>query len=655
MRRITLFLLLLWGLSPTLKAQVNPEVFSLFRTNVEGLAPMRAALERGDTLQASELLLDYYKERVGVKTPFFNLDEATPSPEEQRWADEALDHRFFVHAGYQPSFFYGEDIDWEYWPVRDNELRWQLHRHKWWVPMGKCYRQTGDERYAREWRLQYLDWIEKNPLEGYFNTEKGPGEGSVDLLSAPNALYAWRPLEVSDRIEAQIKQLLLFLHSEAVDGAFLSHFLVNYHRHCTHLLENLSSKGNHRLFQAQRLLYAAIFFAEFNEAMAWQEEMIGVLNEEIQKQVLSDGMQYELDPHYHLEAINIFCGALSMCDANNLRGAFPASYLEQVEQMIKIHYSYSYPDMMIPLFSDARALEREELLKSYRKWSELFPQNEMIRYLATEGREGALLDELSMAFPHSGFYVLRNGWDEGATVMPIKAGPPAFWHCQPDNGTFELWVKGRNFFPDSGSYVYAGDEEINRMRAWFRRTQVHNTLTLNGENLEETRSECLLFDCNEERHLLRIENPSYEGLRHRRTIHFVGGEFFVIIDEALGARGGDVELNFHLIEGEHKIDLERHSLTTRFADKNNLHLQTFGAKRMEMESLKGRVSRTYRHFEERTWLRFSVEKSASPAVRFVTLLLPFEGRRAPRCEVELEGEKLQIRVGRRRYTININE
>lgn len=655
MRRLTLLLFALCGLLSPLCGQVNPKVFDLFDPTHPGLAPMREALAQGDTLQAAEALLHYYRTRQGVVSPDFDPDRITLSEEHRRWADEALDHRFFVHTGYQPSLFYGEDIDWEYWPVRDNELRWQLHRHKWWVPMGKAYRLTGDERYAREWRLQYLDWIEKNPLDGFFNTEKGPGEGTVDLMTAPNSLFAWRPLEVSDRLEFQIQQLLLFLPSEAVDGPFLSHFLVNYHRHCTHLQANLSAHGNHRLFQAQRLLYGAVFFPEFREAAAWREEMIGILNSEIEKQVLPDGMQYELDPHYHLEAINIFFGALRMCDANGLREAFPVSYLQRVEQMIEIHYNYSYPDLSTPMFSDAKLHERDYTFPYYAEWLKVFPENEMIRHIATEGREGALPDHLSKAFPFSGFYVLRNGWDEEATVMTLKAGPPAFWHCQPDNGTFELWVKGRNFFPDSGSYVYAGDEEINRQRAWFRQTRVHNTLTLDGKNLEETSSRCLEFRTDDERHLLAVENPSYAGLNHRRTVHFIEGKFFVIIDEALGESSGEVALNYHLIEGEHEIDTVKHTVTTRFADRNNLQLRTFGAQRMQMECRTGRVSRTYRHYAERPWIRFMVEKSASPAVRFVTLLVPFEGRKAPRTSLTLQDEELRIKVGRKRYNIAINE
>ena len=30
--------------------------------------------------------------------------------------------------------------------------------------MGKAYRISGDEKYAKEWVFQYIDWIKKNPL-----------------------------------------------------------------------------------------------------------------------------------------------------------------------------------------------------------------------------------------------------------------------------------------------------------------------------------------------------------------------------------------------------------------------------------------------------------------------------------------------------------
>lgn len=643
--------LLLAVIAPiTLSARQAEGLFDCIDLGRPELEEVRRLVENGNQTEAQEALLRHFLLREGFHSPNLDLENITLSDEQRRWADEALEHKFFVHSGYQPSFFYGEDIDWQYWPVKDNELRWQLHRMKWWVPMGKAYRLTGDEKYAREWCAQYLDWIEKNPSEGYINTDLQP----LDLMSADNVQFAWRALEVSDRMEAQIDQFILFLGSESFGADFLSHFLMNYSCHCRHLMQNFSLKGNHRLFQAYRLLCGAIFFPELRESNEWSERAVEILTEEIKKQVYSDGGQYELDPHYHLEAINIFYNALKVCRLNNRGELFPEEYGSLIERMIEFHTDYMRPDYSIPLFSDAREPAEGHIVECYREWSHHFVDNESIRYFATQGNEGQVPQRLSAAHSESGFYTLRNGWDKESTILTLKAGPEAFWHCQPDNGTFELWHKGRNFFPDTGCYVYSGDSEINRMREWFRQTHQHNTLTLNGKNLEHTSSRLIEFHSSQEGDLLVVENQSYEGLLHRRSLHFPHRKFFVIVDEALGTRGGDVELSYHLLECEPKVDTDAHSVTTRFDDGNNLHLQVWGAKRMVMRCDTGRVSRHYRQYSERPTYRFSVSKEASNAVRFVTVIAPFEGDKAPKCSVKLKGEELRIKAGKERYEIEIN-
>ena len=95
--------------------------------------------------------------------------------------------------------------------------------------------------------------------------------------------------------------------------------------------------------------------------------------------------------------------------------------------------------------------------------------------------------------------------------MVVKAGPKGEWHCQPDNGTFELWFNGRNLFPDTGAYVYAGSAEVMKLRNWFRQTRVHNTLTLDGRNLETTQSVTGLWQPEGKEQILVTENPGYKG------------------------------------------------------------------------------------------------------------------------------------------------
>lgn len=600
--------------------QLRKEAFDLLNLDYPGLEKVKAACARQQWSEASQALLDYYRHRSGVMHPDIDLKNIKLSKEEQKWADDALEHTFFVHKGYQPSYNYGKDINWQYWPVQDNELRWQLHRHKWFTPMGKAYRLSGDEKYAKEWAYQYMDWIKKNPLtqvkqEEYELVSAGEVKGIAE-----NVRFAWRPLEVSNRLQDQTLQFLLFVSSPAFTPEFLTEFLVNYHRHALHILANYSAQGNHLLFEAQRMVYAGAFFPEFREASAWRESGISILNREIKKQVYPDGGQYELDPHYHLAAINIFCKALRMADVNGFRQEFPAEYVNTVKNMIEFYSKICFPDYSNPCFSDAKRGERSEEIRNYKDWLKIFPDCEWIRYYATEGREGSPLPYLSHGALTSGFFTFRNGWKQDATVMVVKAGPKGEWHCQPDNGTFELWYNGRNLFPDSGSYVYAGDAEVMKLRNWFRQTCVHNTLTLDEKNLQTTESVTKLWKSEGNEQVLVTENPHYDGLKHRRSVFFVDRTYFVIVDEAVGDAKGTVNLNYNLCEGAVEVDGKNNMLISSFEGPSNVKLQCFAEKKMTLKEKEGWRSVAYRQRVPRTAVSFNIDKKTSDAVRYITII-----------------------------------
>ena len=160
------------------------DVLSLLNLEYPGLGNVKAAFEQGDYQTAAENLLSYYRNRTGIKQPELDLENMKVTAGDRKKADDALGHIFQAHDGYPP-YFYGDDIDWTYWPVKDNELRYQLHRHYWFVPMGKVYYQTKDETYAREWIFQYLDWIKKNPMSQKNGT----------AAERENYRFAWRQLK----------------------------------------------------------------------------------------------------------------------------------------------------------------------------------------------------------------------------------------------------------------------------------------------------------------------------------------------------------------------------------------------------------------------------------------------------------------------------
>ena len=189
-------------------------------------------------------------------------------------------------------------------------------------------------------------------------------------------------------------------------------------------MANYSKSGNHLLFEAQRMIYAGTFFPEFNNAETWRKSGVEILNREIGVQIYDDGGQYELCPHYHLASIEIFIKALDMADLNGFRSAFPQSYIDTIEKMIMFYANICFPDFSNPCFSDAKLIKGNQMKNNFKNWSRLFPENQAIRYWATDGKEGSLPKHLSIGYKTSGFFVFRNGWS--SCILAQSAGQRNF-------------------------------------------------------------------------------------------------------------------------------------------------------------------------------------------------------------------------------------
>ena len=147
---------------------------------------------------------------------------------------------------------------------------------------------------------------------------------------------------------------------------------------------------------------------------------------------------------------------------------------------------------------------------------------------------------------------------------------------------------------------------------------------------------------------MTVENPSYEGLTHRRTVWFIDRRFFVIADEAFGTAEGEVALHHNLVECDPAEDFAACSAATRFGDGNDLLLKAFGAERMEPRrvGVAHLPSRT-----ERPAYAFTVRKRAGEPVRLVTVLLPAADAAAQRVEAAWRGDRLQVKIDGKRYNL----
>jgi heparan-sulfate lyase len=616
-------------------AQNQEEAKALFENinlDYKGLEKVKYAVDNEDYELASSELLNYFRSREDIRHPDVNLNDSKslhqPSKQEKEMAEKGMNHHFFVHKGYG-YFDYGKEINWQHWPVKDNEVRWQLHRMYWWIPMGKSYKTTGNEKIAQEWIYQLRDWINDNP------------QG----LSKDNDRFAWRQLETARRVQDQTNLFNYFLPSPHFTPDFLIEFLSNYHVHAIRVHSAYSKRGNHRLFEAQRMILAGGFFPEFKEAKTWRDKGIKVLLEEIKKQVFDDGYQFELSPNYHIASINIFLRAYYTAQLCGIANEFPQWFKDKVEDMVMAAINASFPNGVYPMFGDAKLMSPRVMSRNYQEWSKVFPDNAILQYFATEGQQGTPPVFLSKSLNNCGFYTFRNGWDKDATVMIMKAGPSGYFHCQPDNGTFELWYKGVNLMPDAGCYVYSGNEEIQKMRNWYRQTRVHQTLTLNNEDITLGAKQ-LYWNTKGVHDIAVYENPSYPNLKHRRTVIFAQRKFFVIIDEAIGEATGTIDLHFQVKEGKAKYDYKNNQLVTDYNSNKNVLIQSSSNQKMTMKREDGKVSYSYRKEKERPAIAFQQTKDNGESIKYVTVVYPFEGNEQPVIKAKLIKNKIKVKVNK---------
>ncbi len=498
--------------------------------------------------------------------------------------------------------------------------------------MGKAYWHTGDEKYAREWAAQLLDWTKDNPRDA-------------------DHAYAWRSIEAGIRGHRWTAHFQYFIDSPAFTPEVLVAFLNSCYDHSAFLMTKYSKGSNWALMEAEGMAHIALTFPEFKEAKAWSDEAILRLNKEITNQVYADGHQRELAFGYHMGCIGWFMRTYELAQLNGLSNAFPASYTQRIEKMCEVPLKLAFPDGSTPQFGDSWSGAPGQYYGQLGEWAELFDRPDF-RYIATEGREGTRPDSTAFALPISGLYSMRSSWDKDAISLVLKCGPDGGGHCQPDNGTFELYAGGRHLMPDAGSYIYSGDPEN---RAWFRQTKVHQTLTLNGANSAYA-PKLIRWEPGDKQDVLVVENQSYPNLRHRRTVQFVDKKYFVIVDEAEGTATGEVDIHFQLAPGEAMLDSLGYTARSGFKEGWNVLVQTLAQPGLSMAEEEGQVSFVYTKKEPRPAFRYRVLKTrAEQKVRFVTVVVPYAAA-VPMPKIEVFGEekgKLLVEVFGKKTSITL--
>lgn len=615
---------------------VAAELFDILNLDYPGLEKVKSEYQAGRPGAAASALVDYFKARTSVVNPEVDVENTIMYTEDKRIAEQALEHRFCVRRGHWyesvsgTAYTYWDfddasgNINWDFHVEEAGQEFYQKHWHQWFKFLAWAQVYYGDDKYFESWKEVYSDWLDTYPCPGPSGNHDTYGNRS------------WHQLSVATRISNQLDLFPYFITSSKFSGSWMSTFLVEFHKAVEFSRANpyYEETSNIRFAQQTAQANAAMLFPEFKKSSEWLSEVAPEISNQFSLQFYEDGVHTEMAPNYQLGVMDNFRAIYNVARVNGRLADFDAEYTEKMRNACIFLANYVWPDYTWEWFNDTFQQTKGVLLNNIKRYSELFPDENVLKYLASERKEGSVPAESLISFPAGGYHILRSGWDGNESMLILKNNynPENEWHCHMDNGTFALWSKGRDFLPDPGVYTYGGSTELDALRTQHLATASHNTLTKNLQTIAKnySKGECLLTRTSASEDLVVTQNASYSDLTHRRAVYMLDKKFYVIVDEAFGAASNaDINLSFHLCEGVVKTDdlssSYAYGVHTEFSDGNDMLLRTFSETSAGFVGETGvsRCSSKQNEHYERTFYRVTVDKSKSSDVtRFITVICP---------------------------------
>lgn len=235
--------------------------------------------------------------------------------------------------------------------------------------------------------------------------------------------------------------------------------LESLYRQAAYLYRNVETHvyGNHLLENARALVLAGCYLRGQGEADRWRQRGMAIYRDEIDEQVLSDGVHFERSPMYHALVLEGVLDVLNVLPEDHPDWA---EMRESAQIMSDALESVTHPDGTIALFNDSTyeiAPSPDRLLRYAR---------DVLGYTPSS----------RSAFPEAGYYLYR-GDDLWMMIDGGPAGPEYLMaHAHADLFSYELSLFERRFIVDSGVYEYSAGP----MRQYVRGTAAHNTVQIDG-------------------------------------------------------------------------------------------------------------------------------------------------------------------------------
>ncbi|MCX6898317.1 MAG: alginate lyase family protein [Verrucomicrobia bacterium] len=541
-------------------------------------------------------------------------------------ADDALENRFS---------FYGEkhqlpaSVDWNFNP---GTAHWghDLNRFSYLGSLTQSYLATGDARYSRKALALILDWIAKNDVDQCF---RGTRYAFGSYLNNAIHCAAWSDcvktlLAAGQVTPIELLRVLKSLHDQ------LAYLEIGTNGHA----------GNWPTIGCQGILSTLVALPVLRDTDRFADYCARTMTSQIAEQVLPDGAQDELTPHYHRVVVGNLLSVMRSLRALG-RDLDPPT-VQTLRKMIHYQQQTTMPDgSKQAAFNDSDPASAGNLRPALAELG-------LKDFLSPPERLGP------ECFPYAGVAFLRQHQDRGDLYLAFDAGPYGRSHQHEDRLGFWLFAFGRNLMVDPGRHLY--DHSARSFYDYLKSATAHSTIKIDAENQHsagrrdtwiakkpldlswrardgEVRASGV-YD-------LGYGKDNRIAVVHRREIVFVKERCWVVFDAVEGAGDHLIESRFQFAPGT--LRLANGTACTAYADANLLLKAAPTAPFTDVHVECGQEN------PRGGWYSDSYGKiEPAPALsqtlrtrlpwRAATLLFPYKGTTTPEVTFSFDGRRAEI-------------
>jgi hypothetical protein len=433
-------------------------------------------------------------------------------------------------------------------------------------PLARAYAISGDERFPEAFWSAIENWAGNSP----------PMSGPLWICGQESSL----------RILAWSFALCAFLHSPATTPQRVVLLLSMIAAHAWRTMQTVgyarSQRSNHLISEAVGLWTAGTLYPELTDAAAWQKQGAQLLREAVLDQITPEGAYLQDSFNYQRMVLHQLLWTIRLSDIHKIqldpeirrRTAAAFEFINQFVDSESGHapnHGSNDGSHILPLaacdYGDFRPLVRLGSCVLDRPIAlQPGPWDEPALWLC--GRS-ANATERELAYTVSSTAGYHRIGTENSWAL-VRAGLYTRRPFQADQLHVDLWWHGLNLARDAGTYLYNGESPWNNGLAG---TAVHNTVMVDrrdqmrragrflwldwaqasGRSFPTSLSPSLSTSFSTSSSTTIADSPNYFegehdgyqrlGVKHRRMVHCVTEDAWVIVDDLLGA--GEHELQLH--------------------------------------------------------------------------------------------------------------